>query len=176
MKRRPSDWLKYVKMYVNDGVPMMKLAKKYNFSVSHLKHKINVYMIHGERPFTDEQEKRIYTREEKLKAIQVVLSGEKSGRQVAAELGIPDSDTVNDWVHLYKTKGESAIQVSRGRKKYMLHEDRQKYLADKELKARCKHLEDENEFLKKSLALALRKDKRLRKKYKSLMSLRAKSN
>ena len=58
----------------------------------------------------------------------------------------------------------------------MLHKDRQRFLADKELNARCKHLEDENEFLKKSLALALQKDKRLKKRYESLMSLRAKSN
>ena len=176
MNRKPSDWLKYVKMHVHDGVPMTKLASKYKFDVSKLKYKIKVYLLHGEAPFTDEQEKRIYTREEKLKAIQTVLKGEKSGRQVALELAIPNADTVNDWVKLYKEKGEAAIQVSRGRKKYMLHEDRQRYLADKELKARCKHLEDENEFLKKSLALALLKDKRLQKKYESLMSLRAKSN
>ena len=176
MKRRPSDWLKIVKMYVDDGVPMAKLAEKYHFNVSHLKHKINVYQIHGDKPFTDEQAKRVYTREEKLRAIKIVLSGQKSARQMSAELGTPDAQTVGEWVHLYKTKGEAAIQVSRGRKKYMLHEDRQRYLADKELKARCKHLEDENEFLKKSLALALKKDKRLKKKYKSLMSLRAKSN
>lgn len=176
MKRRPSEWLKIVKMHVDDGVPMTKLAEKYNFNVSRLKHKVKVYMIHGEKPFTDEQEKRIYTREEKLRAIKIVLSGEKSGRQMAAELGTPDDQTVTEWVNIYKTRGEEGIQVSRGRKKYMLHEDRQAYLADKELKARCKHLEDENEFLKKSLALALKKDKRLRKRYKSLMSLRAKSN
>ena len=176
MKRRPSEWLKIVKMHVDDGVPMTKLAEKYNFDVSRLKHKVNVYMIHGESPFTDEQEKRIYTREEKLRAIKTVLSGEKSARQVAAEIGTPDSDTVGDWIRLYKKKGEEGVQISRGRKKYMLHEDRQRYLADKELKARCKHLEDENEFLKKSLALALKKDKRLKKKYESLMSLRAKSN
>ena len=176
MKRRPSEWLKIVKMHVDDGVPMTKLAEKYNFDVSRLKHKVKVYMIHGERPFTDEQEKRIYTREEKLRAIKTVLSGEKSARQVAAEIGTPDSDTVGDWIRLYKKKGEEGVQISRGRKKYMLHEERQRYLADKELKARCKHLEDENEFLKKSLALALKKDKRLRRRYKSLMSLRAKSN
>lgn len=176
MNRRPSEWLKYVKMHVDDGVPMTKLAKKYKFDISKLKYKVKVYLMHGEWPFTDEQEKRIYSREEKLKAIKTVLSGEKSGRQIALELAVPNSDTVNDWVKLYKQKGESAIQVSRGRKKYMLHEDRQSYLADKELKARCKHLEDENEFLKKSLALALKKDKRLKKKYESLMSSRAKLN
>ena len=176
MKRRRSDWLKYVKMYVDNGVPTDVIAKKYKLDASHLKHKIKVYMIHGESPFTDEQEKRIYTREEKLKAIKTVLSGEKSGRQMAAEIGTPDSDTVNEWIKLYKKKGEDGIQTSWGRKNYMLHKERQRYLADKEIKAKCKHLEEENEFLKKSLALALRKDKRLRKKYKSLMSLRAELN
>ena len=176
MNRRPSEWLKWIRIHLNQGVPATKLAEKYHFDISKFKYRLRLYELHGEGPFTDEQEKRVYTREEKLKAIQIVLSGEKSGRQVGIEMGIPHADTVNDWVHLYKEKGETAIQVSRGRKKYMLHEDRQRYLADKELKARCKHLEDENEFLKKSLALALKKDKRLRKKYKSLMSLRAKSN
>jgi len=104
------------------------------------------------------------------------LSGKKSARQVAAEVGTPDADSVGEWVRKYKEKGEEGIQISRGRKKYMLHEDRQRFLADKELKDRCKHLEDENEILKKSLALALKKDKRLRKRYKSLMSSRAESN
>lgn len=176
MKIKPSEWLKFIKMYVDDGMPMTKIANKHKLDVSKLKYKVKVYLMYGEAPFTDEQEKRIYTREEKLKAISVVLSGEKSGRQVALELGIPNADTVNDWVKLYKEKGEDAIQISRGRKKYMLHKDHQRFLADKELKARCRHLEDENSILKKFLALALSKDKRLKKKLKSLMSLRAKSN
>lgn len=176
MKRQPSQWLKFVKMHVHDGVPMTVLAKKYNFDIAKLKYKVNVYKLHGEAPFTDAQESRVYTREEKLSAIHTVLKGEKSGRQVALELAIPNANTVNDWIKLFLEKGEDAIQISTGRKKYMLHEDRQRYLADKEIKARCKFLEDENEFLKKSLALALKKDKRLKKKYESLMSLRAKSN
>ena len=176
MNKRPSEWLRYVKMYVDDGVPMTTIAAKYHLEIARLKYKVKLFLCHGEMPFTDEQEKRVYTREEKLAAIKTVLSGEKSGRQVALELAIPHPNTVNDWVQLYKTKGEDSIQISTGRKKYMLHEDRQKFLADKELKARCKHLEDENEFLKKSLALALKKDKRLKKRYESLMSLRAKSN
>ena len=174
MNRRPSEWLKFVKMYVDDGIPMTKIAERYKIDISKLKYKVNVYLLHGEFPFTDEQENRIYTKEEKLQAIKAVLNGEKSGRQMALELGIPHADTVNDWIQLYKQKGADAIHDSRGRKKYMLHKDRQRFLADKELKARCKHLEDENEFLKKSLALALLKDKRLQKKYESLMSLRAK--
>lgn len=173
---RPSDWLKFVRLYIDDGVPMTDIAKKHKIDLSRLKYRVKLYLLFGEKPFTDEQEKRVYTREEKLRAIKEVLNHNKSCRQVALESGMPTPHVVEDWVNLFKAKGEEAIQVSRGRKKYMLHEDRQRYLADKELKARCKHLEDENEFLKKSLALALKKDKRLKKKYESLTSLRAKSN
>lgn len=94
MNRRPSEWLKIVKMHVNDGVPIAKLAMDYNFYVSRLKYKVKLYLLHGEDPFTDNQEKRIYTREEKLKAIKTVLSGEKSGHQVALELGVPERKTM----------------------------------------------------------------------------------
>lgn len=72
MKRRPSDWLKYVKRYIYNGAPMTKLAEKYHFNVSHLKHKVNVYMIYGGKPFTGEQEKQIYTREKLLNFIPVI--------------------------------------------------------------------------------------------------------
>jgi hypothetical protein len=71
---------------------------------------------------------------------------------------------VNDWIALCKARGESAIQQSRGRKKYMLHEDRQRYLADNELRARLKFLEAENDYLKKSYSLIQEKDKQSKKK------------
>ena len=56
-------------MHAVDGVPMAKLAAKHQFDVSKLKYKVKVHLLHGEAPFADEQEKRVYTREEKLKAI-----------------------------------------------------------------------------------------------------------
>ena len=36
-----------------------------------------------------------------------MLRGEKSGHQVALESAVPNADRVNDWVKLYKEKGES---------------------------------------------------------------------
>ena len=56
-------------MHAVDGLPMAKLAAKHRSDVSKLKYKVKVYLLHGEAPFADEQEKRVYTREEKLKAI-----------------------------------------------------------------------------------------------------------
>ena len=170
MKRTGADWLRYIKMYTEKGIPMMEISKKYNFDVSNLKYRVRLYELYGEKPFTDLQGERIYTKEEKLEAIQKVLSGKISSRQLSLELGHPDPKILLDWIRLFKTKGPDGIHISRGRKKYLLHEDRQRYLADKELKERNTHLEIENEILKKSLALALKKDKRLRKRYKSFTS------
>ena len=44
MVRKPELWLKYVKIHVHDGVPMTKLASKYQFDVSKLKYKL-IYNI-----------------------------------------------------------------------------------------------------------------------------------
>lgn len=57
MVRKPELWLKCIKLHVNDGVPMTKLAEQYNLDLSKLKYKVKVYLLHGESPFTDEQEK-----------------------------------------------------------------------------------------------------------------------
>ena len=176
MNRRPSEWLDIVKEYYNSNIGITRLAQKRNCDPAKLKYLIRLYELHGDVPFTDNQESRIYTREEKLKAIEEYLSGTKSGRQIALELGSPNPDVVRDWRHIYEEKGEAGIHISRGRKKYLLHEERQAYLADKELRARNEHLELENEYLKKSLALAFKKNKRLRKKYESLMNSRADLN
>lgn len=48
MVRKPELWLKCIKMHVHDGVPMTKLASKYQFDVSKLKYKVKVYFLHGE--------------------------------------------------------------------------------------------------------------------------------
>ncbi|MFA5762240.1 MAG: helix-turn-helix domain-containing protein, partial [Bacilli bacterium] len=60
-------------------------------------------------------------------------------------------------------EGTDAIQVSRGRKSYRLHADRQKYLANKELKARLTYLEAENAYLKKVYSLIQEKSRRTKK-------------
>ena len=148
MRRNAQMWLKIVHEYLDGKEPMTVLCRKYKVDLSKLKYRANLYLLYGEKPFTDEQAERVYTREEKLRAIHLVLDGKKSSRQVALEMAIPNPHTVQDWVKKYKTQGEEAIQVSRGRKKYMLHEDRQRFLAERELKQRNKFLEMENDVLK----------------------------
>ena len=165
MKHTNSEKLKILKEYVDDKASVTYLVKKYQIDKAKLLYFIHLYEKHGETPFTDEQEKRIYTREEKLKAIEDVKSGRKSCRTVGVELGCPNPHTVQDWIKKFDKGGADAIQVSRGRKSYMLHEDRQAFLAQKELKERNKHLEAENEYLKKLYSL-IQKKKELSKRKK----------
>ena len=165
MKHNAQFWLMIVHEYLDDKMPMSKLCKKYSVDAGKIKYRVNLFLMWGDKPFTDEQENRVYTREEKLKAIRLVLDKKKSARQVGLEMCVPNPHTIQDWVLKYKKFGEEAIQVSKGRKKYLLHEDRQNYLAEKELKERNKYLELENEVLKKSLALiSKRKDSQSKKK------------
>ena len=140
-----------------------KLAKKYDYDLAKIKYLIKLYQVHGETPFT-EQDKRVYSREEKLEAINIVMSGLKSARQLALEKGLPSPHVIQDWVEKFKAEGPDGIQVSRGRKAYRLHADRQKFLADKELKARLTFLEAENAYLKKAYSLIQEKGRRAKKK------------
>ena len=165
MKWTMLDRLIMVKQYLDENQKIEDICRDFNnYDKTKLKYYIQLYQLHGKRPFSDEQEKRVYTREEKLNVIQQVMRKEKSSRLVALELGAPNPGVVHDWVKMYKVRGEDSIQVSSGRKSYKLHEDRQKYLAAKELTERLEYLEAENAYLKKVFALVLEKSKRLKKK------------
>ena len=142
--------LKMIKEYLDEQVPMTKLVKKYNYDLAKLKYLVKLYQMHGKKPFL-EQDKRIYTREEKLEAIKIVMSNQKSARQLALEKGMPSPHVIQDWVEKFKKDGADSIQISRGRKGYRLHADRQKYLANKELRERLAYLEAENAYLKKRI-------------------------
>ena len=79
---------KMIKEYLDEQVPMTKLVKKYSYDLAKLKYVVKLYQMHGEKSFL-EQDKRIYTREEKLEAIKIVMSNQKSARQRAHEKGMP---------------------------------------------------------------------------------------
>lgn len=164
MKYNMDQKLKMVHEYLDDKVSTLKLSKKYGYDHSKIKYMIKLYEMHGEAPFDERQASRVYTREQKLIAIKEVLSKEKSTRQVALELAVPNPHTVQDWVKKFKEKGEEGVQSTTGRKQYLLHEDRQRYLANKEMTERLKALELENDYLKKSLALISKKNKQSKKK------------
>jgi transposase-like protein len=155
--------LEMAKKYDTGEYKLLELCKIYGVHKDKIQYYYKLYKMWGEKGFED-RDKIVYSRQEKLEAIKTVLSGEKSAQQVALEKCIPNPRVVQDWVNLFKKKGEEGIQVSRGRKRYLLHEERQKYLAEIELNERLQFLEMENDYLKKSLALISKKSKRSKQK------------
>ena len=137
---------------------------KFKRVFSNIKFYVALYRKHGESVFTNENGLKTYSREFKLKTIRRYLNGNESMRAIAVDLGLTDPGIVRDWVKKYREGGEDAIQVSTGRKNYLLHEERQDKIASDELKERIKYLEAENEYLKKSYSLILERNRQSMKK------------
>lgn len=152
--------------HVENGLTIKDVSIKYHIDSSRVKYFVKLYRTHGKAPFEDRDKRYVYTRELKLKAINDFITGEFSGRQIGINLGLISPDIVNDWVNLYKDKGEAAIVTTYGRKNYELKEDKIKRLNNKEAEERIKYLEAENEALKKFYALIQKKEKISKKKLK----------
>lgn len=84
--------------HLEQGFPLHELAQRYDYDVSNLKYFVGLYRIHGKDVFLNRGETTIYTREQKLNAI--------------------------DRVNLYLEKGENSIQPTRARKHYLDYEER----------------------------------------------------
>lgn len=154
--------LRMVKERLLSGLPISETGKKYNYSHSGIKYLCELYRRHGESPFSDD-ETRVYSRKEKLKAIGRVKSGEPI-RQVALGMAMHDPTIVRDWVIKYDSGGEAAIKDTHSRSHYLLHEERLDRVAGKKPMERLEYLEAENAYLKKSYSLILKRSKQRRKK------------
>lgn len=53
-------WLNIVHEYLNEKEPMSKLCKKYSVDCGKIKYRVNLYLLYGDKPFTDEQENRVW--------------------------------------------------------------------------------------------------------------------
>lgn len=156
--------LECVILHLKDGVPLYEVANTRGIDVGRLKYCVALYLKWGEIAFKVNKERRTFTREIKLQAIKDVLNNGVSLRQKGIELMLSDPSIVRDWVRLYKTKGESAIKDTYSREAYKHHDDK---VLEKEYKKLLEDLERtkaENEYLKKSYSLILKRSKPSKKK------------
>lgn len=158
MKYSLKEKLKIVKEHVEQGTPLHELAKKYDYHVTNIKYQCSLYRLHGDKAFEDHGTSRCYSREDKLEAIDRVLNGKESRRQVALSIMLTDPKIVDDWVRKYQKEGEESIQDTHSRSHYLIHEDRLQVEANKKLLERLEYLEAENEYLKKSYALIQKRE------------------
>ena len=83
--------------------------------------------------------------EVKLEAVLQILDGKKSVIEVADGLNL-HRDTVNNWVNVYKEKGENGLKNPYSHRSSQTKNSSQKVL---ELEKKLKEIELENEILKK---------------------------
>ena len=88
-------------------------------------------------------ERKSYTREFKIRAVQLMGEGSKPIRQLAEELGVSENNLYN-WRRQLREKADKAFS-----NKPRLDE---KELEIRQLKARISELEEEREILKKAAA------------------------
>lgn len=164
MKYTITDKLKFVKMHLEDNVPIGEISSKYKFDKTSLKYCCGLYRMYGEKAFIKEEKAKTYTREEKLKAIALVLGDEKTLREVALSMMLSDPKIVADWVKKYKLEGEAGIKDTYSRAAYLRHDES---ILKKEYKKLLEDLERtkaENAYLKKSFPHILKRSKQSKKK------------
>ncbi len=170
MKLTLEEKLKYVKMHVEDDVPIYDIEQEYGYNASRLKYHAALYKRWGEKAFEKDKQRKDYSRSMKLNAIKEVISQGKSCRQVALDLMLTDPAVVEDWVNKYKKEGEDGIKDTHSREAYKMHDDRVLVKEHKKLLEDLERTKAENEYLKKSFPLALERSKRFKKRQKSFKS------
>lgn len=164
MKLSLEEKLKCVRLHLNEGVPIFEIEKSYGLNHSTLKYCCALYQKWGEKAFKVNAKRRDYTREMKLNAIHDILLTGKSYNQKAIELMLTDAKIVSDWMEKYNKYGEEGIQDTHSRKAYKHHEDKRLEKEYKKLVEDLERTKAENEYLKKSYSLILKRSKQPKKK------------
>jgi transposase-like protein len=163
MKTTLEEKLRCVHLHLYEGVPISEIEREYGLDRSTLKHCCALYRKWGEEAFT-KPKRREYTRQMKLEAIHDILTNGKSYAQKAIELMLTDPKIIGDWMEKYREGGEDAITDTHSREAYKHHNNK---VLEKEYKKLLEDLERtkaENEYLKKSYSLILKRSKQPRKK------------
>ena len=167
--------LECVLLHLNDNLPLHTISKERGINVARLKYCDSpffsgvfpgyLYKKWGEVAFKKKEERRTYTRETKLKAIEDHIVNGRSFRKIAIDLMLTEPNIVSDWVNMYKEKGEEAIKDTYSREAYKHHNDKVLEKEYKKLLEDLQRTKAENEYLKKSYSLILKRSKPSKKKF-----------
>ena len=170
--------LKLVQEYLNGHESSRSLERKYGVHHADIQKWISNYKHFGEDSLRRSRQKQTYTTEFKLQVIELYLSSELSYRQLAIQMGIPDSALIARWMNEYRVAGPDALMPKKkGRKRTMdkkkiireintgdsdEHQELLKQLQEENLKLRI-----ENAFLKEVRRLRLEEEALQRKQRES---------
>jgi len=159
--------LKAVLAVINNGQSKNSVAKSIGASTTDIRKWVRMYEYHG--PEGLKIQKKTYSGDFKVYAVEYMYANNLSSPEAAARLGIPSKHPLSEWERIYNTLGPDELRLEkRGRKsRTMSKKVRQSKdfdeLTEKELIAKVKHLQMENDYLKKLNALIQTKEKFERK-------------
>jgi transposase len=96
------------------------------------------------------ERRKVYDREFKINAVRMVQSGERTMKEIAADLDV-NYYTLAEWKKQYETKGEYAFP---GLGKVVFATEAEREIA--KLKKALRRAEMERDLLKKAMAISLR--------------------
>ena len=179
--------LKVVQEYLNGHESSRSLERKYGVHHADIQKWINNYKRFGEDSLRRSRQKQDYTTAFKLHVIELYLSSELSYRQLAIQMGIPNSALIARWMSEYRVAGPEALMPKKkGRKRIMDKEKtiRESNVGDSnEQKELLKQLQEENlklrienAFLKEVRRLRLEEEALQRKQRESSTASEESSN
>ncbi|AIG24649.1 transposase [Brevibacillus laterosporus] len=98
--------------------------------------------------------RKTYSKDFKLKAVQLYLNGEQGYKTLTRDLGISDPSILRGWVNHYRKEGIQGLDENRGRTKNPLRG--RPRTRPESMEEEIVRLRAENEFLKKWLGLEKR--------------------
>jgi len=164
MKTTLEEKLKCVYLHLNEGFPISEIERNYGLNRSTLKYCCALYLKWGDKAFKVDVKRREYPRQMKLEAIHDILNNNKSYAQKAIELMLTDPKIIGDWMKKYHQGGEKAITDTHSREAYKHHNDKVLEKEHKKLLEDLERTKAENEYLKKSYSLILKRSKQPKKK------------
>lgn len=147
-----------------EGITISEIEQKYGLNRSTLKYCCDLYLRCGEKAFKIDAKRGDYPRQMKLEAIHDILANGKSYAQKAIELMLTDPKIIGDWMDKYRSGGEEAIADTYSREAYKHHDDKVLEKEHKKLLEDLERTKVENEYLKKSYSLILKRSKQSKKK------------
>lgn len=154
--------VKWVKDYINKGVTPRISGVNYVHLHNQIIRWAKVVRVHGYKCLKHKPIKWQF--EDKILAVQKVISGKKSLMDVAIELGMKNSSVIFQWVKKYKLYGIDGLKLDkRGRRQTMKKINGKLVFKNKD--EELEYLRAENAVLKKLAALVqARKERESKKK------------
>lgn len=106
LKHSPEWMLERVQEYLQGKGSYEFIAKNNNISEFSLRQWVQKYKIHGTSVFCNKTRNASYTKDFKIKCVELVISGKGSISDIVAEYNISDSRVLRSWIKKYNSNIE----------------------------------------------------------------------